>query len=206
MEQNTIPDGYWEDARGCLIPVEQIKEIDKARDELVREKVAKAKAMQTQLRQLKLELMGDIAAFVELSAERYGAKLGGDKGNITLQTFDGRYRIKRQYNESIGFDEGLRAAKALIDECLEEWSRDSPSPLRVIVEQAFQINRKAASTPTPSWACAATRSKTTAGSGPCRPSATACRYWTARRMCACTSATPTANMWPFRWIWPLCRR
>ena len=34
MEQNTIPDGYWEDARGCLIPVEQIKEIDKARDEL----------------------------------------------------------------------------------------------------------------------------------------------------------------------------
>ena len=27
MEQNTIPDGYWEDARGCLIPVEQIKEI-----------------------------------------------------------------------------------------------------------------------------------------------------------------------------------
>ena len=32
MEQNTIPDGYWEDARGCLIPVEQIKEIDKARD------------------------------------------------------------------------------------------------------------------------------------------------------------------------------
>ena len=33
MEQNTIPDGYWEDARGCLIPVEQIKEIDKARDD-----------------------------------------------------------------------------------------------------------------------------------------------------------------------------
>lgn len=38
MEQITIPDGYWEDARGCLIPVEQIKEIDKARDELVRER------------------------------------------------------------------------------------------------------------------------------------------------------------------------
>ena len=25
MEQITIPDGYWEDARGCLIPEEQIK-------------------------------------------------------------------------------------------------------------------------------------------------------------------------------------
>ena len=45
MEQITIPDGYWEDARGCLIPVEQSKEIEKARDGLVREKVAKVKAM-----------------------------------------------------------------------------------------------------------------------------------------------------------------
>lgn len=206
MEQITIPDGYWEDARGCLIPVEQIKEIDKARDELVREKVAKVKAMQRELKALKLELMGDIAAFVELSAERYGAKLGGDKGNITLQSFDGRYRIKRQYNESIGFDEGLRAAKALIDECLEDGAATAPPPCGSSWRPLSRSTRKAASTPTPSWACAATRSKTTAGSGPCRPSATACKSWTAKRMCACTSATPTANMWPFRWIWPLCRR
>lgn len=111
MEQTQIPDGYREDARGCLIPVEQIKEIDLARDELVREKVGKVKAMQQELRALKQELMGDIAAFVELSAERYGARLGGDKGNITLQTFDGRYRIKRQTSESIGFDEGLRGGQ-----------------------------------------------------------------------------------------------
>ena len=62
MEQNTIPDGYWEDARGCLIPVEQIKEIDKARDELVREKVAKVKAMQRELKALKLPVIRTHAA------------------------------------------------------------------------------------------------------------------------------------------------
>lgn len=137
-----IPEGYRENAHGCLVPEAQIKEIDKARDELVLEKVVKVKAMQAQLRSLKQELMGDIAAFVELSAERYGVKVGGDKGNITLQSYDGRYRIKRQTSETIAFDEGLRAAKALIDDCLEEWSRNSPSPLRVIVEQAFQINKE----------------------------------------------------------------
>ena len=137
-----IPEGYRENAHGCLVPEAQIKEIDKARDELVLEKVVKVKAMQSQLRSLKQELMGDIAAFVELSAERYGVKVGGDKGNITLQSYDGRYRIKRQTSETIAFDEGLRAAKALIDDCLEEWSRNSPSPLRVIVEQAFQINKE----------------------------------------------------------------
>ena len=142
MEERPIPEGYRENARGCLVPEAQIKEIDKARDELVLEKIAKVKAMQEKLRNLKLEMMGDIAAFVELSAERYGVKVGGDKGNVTLQSFDGHYRIKRQTSETIAFDEGLRAAKALIDECLEEWSRNSPSPLRVLVEQAFQINKE----------------------------------------------------------------
>lgn len=137
-----IFEGYMEDARGCFVPVEQIKEIDLARDDLVKEKVGKVKAMQTQLRALKEELMGDVAAFVSLSAERYGAKVGGDKGNVTLLSFDGRYKIKRQYSETLGFDEGLRAAKALIDECLEEWSRDSPTPLRAIVEQAFNVNQE----------------------------------------------------------------
>lgn len=137
-----IPEGYRENAHGCLVPEAQVREIDKARDELVLEKVAKVKVMQKALRDLKMELMGDIAAFVELSAERYGVKVGGDKGNITLQSYDGRYRIKRQTSETIAFDEGLRAAKALIDDCLEEWSRNSPSPLRVIVEQAFQINKE----------------------------------------------------------------
>ena len=142
MSQTQIPEGYMEDARGCFVPVAQIKEIDLARDELVKEKVEKVKAMQAQLRALKNELMGDVAACVEISAERYGAKVGGDKGNVTLLSFDGRYKIKRQYSETLGFDEGLRAAKALIDGCLEEWSRESPTPLRAIVEQAFNVNQE----------------------------------------------------------------
>ena len=100
----TTPDGYMENALGHLVPVDQVREMDKARDELVREKVAKVKDMQARLRALKLELMGDISAFVQLSAERYGAKVGGGKGNITLMSYDGRYQIKRQVSETLCFD------------------------------------------------------------------------------------------------------
>ncbi len=144
MQSNPFedPSQYRKDSRGAYVPVEAIREIDLARDDLVREKAAKIERMQAQLRALRDELMGDIAAFVELSAERYGARLGGDKGNITLMSFDGEWKLKRQTSENIGFDEGLRAAKALIDECLEEWSRDSPSALRAIVEQAFNVNKE----------------------------------------------------------------
>lgn len=134
----TVPDGYMENALGHLVPVEQVREMDKARDELVREKVAKVKAMQAQLRALKLELMGDISAFVQLSAERYGAKVGGGKGNITLMSYDGRYQIKRQVSETLCFDEGLQAAKALIDECLREWCEQSPGELRANVYAGSQ--------------------------------------------------------------------
>ena len=39
------------------------------------------------------------------------------------------------------FDERLAAAKALIDECLTEWTQDSRSELRVIVQQAFDVDK-----------------------------------------------------------------
>lgn len=144
MNQNPFedPSRYRKDHRGAFIPIAQIREIDLARDELVMEKAAKIEAAQAALKSLQAELMGDIAAFVEISAERYGAKVGGDKGNVTLMSFDGTYKLKRQTSESIGFDEGLRAAKNIIDECLEEWSRNSPVPLRAIVEQAFDVNKE----------------------------------------------------------------
>ena len=135
------PTRYRKDHRGAYMPLDQIRPIDLARDELVMEKAAKIESTQASLKALRDELMADIAAFVELSAERYGAKIGGDKGNVTLMSFDGLYKIKRQNSESVCFDEGLRAAKALIDECLAEWSQDT-GPLRAIVEQVFDVNKE----------------------------------------------------------------
>ena len=32
----------------------------------------------------------DVATFVQISADQYGAKIGGTKGNVQLLTFDGR--------------------------------------------------------------------------------------------------------------------
>lgn len=139
---SSTPDGYMQNAQGHLVPLAQVREIDKARDELVQEKAAKVIAMQEVLRSLKLELMDDVGAFVQLSAERYGAKLGGDKGNVSLLSYDGQYKITRQVSETLTFDEGLQAAKALVDECLREWCEQSPGELKAIVEQAFRVDKE----------------------------------------------------------------
>lgn len=133
---------YMPDATGRLTPVDQIKPIDMARHELVLEKIAKAKAAQKILRDLKYELLNDIDAFVEMSVERYDTKVGGKKGNVTLHSFDGAHQIQRQVSENLVFDEGLQAAKSLIDECFRSWTQGSPSDLRAVIDDAFQVDRE----------------------------------------------------------------
>ncbi len=135
-------EGYMENAQGHQVPLEQVKEIDRARHELVMEKVAKVKAMHELLAKLKAELMADVGAFVSLSAERYGAKVGGDKGNVTLLSYDGRFKIARQVAEHITFDERLQAAKALIDECLKDWTQGTRSEIQALIDQAFQVDKE----------------------------------------------------------------
>lgn len=134
-------EGYRKNALGHLVPVDQIQAIDLARDELVVEKAEKIKAMQAQIRQLKGEIMGDIEAFVELAAEKYDAQVGGQKGNVTLMSFDGRFKLRRQISENLSFDERLQAAKALIDECIREWTMGSRSELQALINDAFQVDQ-----------------------------------------------------------------
>ena len=138
----TTPDGYMENAQGHLVPLAQVKEIDLARHELVMEKVARALKLQKELGEFKAEVMDDIEAFIALSAEKYGASVGGKKGKVTLASFDGRFQIKRQISEFLTFDERLQAAKALIDECLKTWTQGSPSELRALVNDAFQVDKE----------------------------------------------------------------
>ncbi|AJJ08223.1 Protein of uncharacterised function (DUF3164) [Yersinia pseudotuberculosis] len=140
--ETKIPEGYWPDAKGCLIPESLIKPIDKERDALVREIAANAKVVNQALANFKGQAFGDIQAFIELSADQYDTKLGGKKGNITLHSFDGRFKLQRAIQESIAFDERLQAARALIDECLHEWTADAGPELRVIVDKAFTEDKE----------------------------------------------------------------
>jgi hypothetical protein len=133
---------YRQDAKGNLIPLENIKETDLLRDELVMEIVAKAQAVRERIAEFKQSAMDDIAAFAQLSAEKYGAKLGGAKGNIRLMSFDGAYRIALAMQDTLSFDERLAAAKALIDECINEWTAGSRPELKALINDAFQVDKE----------------------------------------------------------------
>ncbi len=142
MQEKIVPEGYWKDARGVLIPEDMIKPIDRERDVLVRDLVSVAKGLNGALKNFKDRSMADIAAFVELSAEQYGAKIGGVKGNVTLYSFDGKYKIQRAISEHMQFDERIQAAKSLIDECLQEWTEGLRSEIKTLIERAFDVDKE----------------------------------------------------------------
>lgn len=137
-----IPDGYMQDAKGALWPTETIREIDRTRDDLVREIVAKAKAQSEQLAKFKASVFGDIEAFIQLSGEKYGVAMGGKKGNVSLLSFDGRYKVQRAVSESLAFDERLQIAKELVNECIHLWSEGSRSEIRALINDAFQVDKE----------------------------------------------------------------
>lgn len=136
-----IPEGYKADARGALIPVENIKAIDILRDELVLEMAKKVRDQHLQLARLKAAMFADIQAFIDLSAEKYQVQVGGQKGNVCLMSFDGRVKVLRAVAENVVFDERLQVAKSLIDKCLRRWTEGSRSEIRALIDQAFQVDK-----------------------------------------------------------------
>lgn len=140
--KKTIPDGYMQDAKGALWPIETIRAIDRTRDELVHEIVAKAKAQSEQLAKFKAGVFGDIEAFIQLSGEKYGVAMGGKKGNVSLLSFDGKYKVQRAVSESLAFDERLQIAKELVNECIHLWSEGSRSEIRALINDAFQVDKE----------------------------------------------------------------
>lgn len=138
---------YMSDARGALAPLETVRPEHKLEDETVRKIMGYARELSAQITRFKQHVFDDLGSFEALLAQEYGSAKGGAKGNKTFMSFDGRMKVQVQVADHIDFGPQLQIAKALIDECLTEWSADSRPEIRAIVTRAFntdkagQINR-----------------------------------------------------------------
>ena len=133
---------YMQDSQGRLAHKDNVKEIDKTRDELVRHIVNNARQVQAVLIEFKGMAVTEVDAFVELSASEYGVSLGGKKGNLSLLTYDGKYKVQVQVAENMVPDERLNAAKVLIDKLLNSWTQGSRSEVKTIINDAFAVDQQ----------------------------------------------------------------
>ena len=141
-EQADDTQKFMTDSQGRQVPENLVKDIDKKRDATVRLIAAKALEMKQILSEFKEEIRDQIYSFVGLSAKEYGVTFGGKKGNISLLSYDGKYKLLVQMNDNITFDERLQVARELIGKCIEKWSDGARSEIRVLGLRRLDIQDK----------------------------------------------------------------
>lgn len=129
-------------SQGHLVPESLIKTIDLLRNEVVLKQVNAAKELQLVMLAAKVQMQQDITDYLDLSASEYGVNYGGAKGNVTLTSFDGQFKVERAIGEHRIFDERIQAAKAQIDGCIERWSKGSNDKIVALVDHAFRVNKQ----------------------------------------------------------------
>lgn len=137
----TIPAGYMLNALGHLVPEANVREQDKLRDQVARSLVAEARSINAQLAAFKKKSLGDIDDLVKIAGERYDVALGGKKGNISVSTYDGKFKVQRSVADVLQFTEEMEAAKALIMACIKRWSEGANPHMSTLVSRAFAPGR-----------------------------------------------------------------
>ena len=137
-----VPEGYMMDRKGRLVPENLVDKHDLEMDNFVQRMVSKAKVQQEQLRAFKVESFGECHAFLDLLAEKYDRKLGGEKGNVTFSSYDGAKQVQISVQNSLAFGPELQVAKELIDECLNDWSEGADDNLKVVITDAFDVDKE----------------------------------------------------------------
>ncbi len=133
---------YMRDGKGGLIPTSLIKPQAMLEDELVRKVMGFAVALSDQVARFKEHTFDDISGFEALLAQEYQATIGGAKGNKTLMTHDGLFKVQVQVADNIVFGPELQIAKTLVDECLNEWAEGARDEIRAIVTRAFNTDKE----------------------------------------------------------------
>jgi len=133
---------YMPDARGGFVPLETIKPEHKLEDEMVRKVIGHAEELSDRIGRFKGHTFDDLSGLDALLAQQYQVKRGGRKGNRTYQTHDGLQKVQVQVADLIDFGPELQQAKALIDECLVEWTDEGRAEVRAIVLRAFNVEKE----------------------------------------------------------------
>lgn len=136
------PEGFMRDGKARLVPIATIKDSDLLIDDTVRKIIGYALPLEAQIARFKGHTFDDVAALQALLDEQYQAKRGGEKGNVTLHSFDGLYRVTVQISDNLTFGPELQSAKLKIDECISRWSVDANPFIRALVNDAFNVDRQ----------------------------------------------------------------
>jgi len=136
--------GFWKNRRGEFVHPDMVRTDEKIKDEMIEKLFKRVDEIREILSEFKKDAFGEVEGYFDLLLQEYGvdAKARSKKGNITLEDFSGVRKVSVAVNDTVAFDEKLSIAKLKIDECLHEWTKDSGSELKTLVNRAFDVDKK----------------------------------------------------------------
>ncbi|UFS63817.1 DUF3164 family protein [Paracoccus denitrificans] len=131
----------WLDAQGRTVPDHLVTDAERMKDELAERLVSGAESVQQVMVAFKKSSMDEMYAAKALLFEKYGAKLGGQKGGFGIRSYSGSTEVRISIADRIIFGPELQVAKSLIDECIESWAEGADPNIIVLINDAFQVNK-----------------------------------------------------------------
>jgi len=138
-----VPEGYIRDSKGNFCHESQLSEADRLRSEVVIEKVQAAFARAETHNEWIENVVADVYAFCQVSAERFSTTFG-EGNSVTLQSFCGRFKIMLDSDDTVAVNESVTIAKQLLDECMEEWMVGGKPQAVALLKDTFRPGRNGA--------------------------------------------------------------
>lgn len=129
----------WVDGAGIEVPEKYIAPAEKNRDAMVSRLVGKARRLNQIIKNEKLLMEREIAAFLQDTAKREGEEW---VGGTTLYNFSMDEAIAIKIAKKWTFDEKLQLAKQKIDRVIESRSANSDELIVTLVNRAFAVDSK----------------------------------------------------------------
>ncbi|KAB8123978.1 DUF3164 family protein [Komagataeibacter medellinensis] len=140
-EQQTLPD-MLENRHGDLVPTVRIRDDIVFRHQTATALIAGAQALHEAMRTSKEQFFADVDAFIDLTLERYNARLGGRRGGIVITNFGETMKIEVSTADYLRVNEAITAAQALMNEVLDDVGEGANDDVRTLLANAFVRDEK----------------------------------------------------------------
>ena len=140
MEQ--MPEGYMKNSRGHLVLNGDVPLLDRQRDQVVHEMLGQAMSLSGVMAESKRRWLETIQAHVQLAAEQYDVKVGGESGAVTLTSFDGSIKVERQYSRMLVVNERVAVAKELVERYAASVSSELDGDTKRLIRAVFRVDEK----------------------------------------------------------------
>jgi len=132
------PTGFMFDPSSNLIRIENIDDHQLQEDTLVSKLFPRVKTLHQQLLQFKQQVIEEFEAHISDCIKLHGIlRYSKIKGNLSLYSFNGRYKVERSIRDKIEVNSTIEAARQHFDIYIKAIEAKADGDIKVLISRAF---------------------------------------------------------------------